>query len=76
MSTFLLALVAFLVLLVLFFATGKKAPSRPVGQLPEPSNAVRLLAREGKAIEAIKLYRKEAGASLREAKHVVDGIRD
>lgn len=63
------------VLVVLFFASGKKTPSRPPEVLPSPSIGVRQLAGEGKAIDAIKLYRRESGASLREAKNVVDRLR-
>ncbi len=75
MTTIFLCIIAFWVLLVLFFATGKKTPSRPISELPEPSIGVQLLARESKVIDAIKLYRKETGSSLHEAKQVVDSIR-
>jgi ribosomal protein L7/L12 len=75
MTTALFGLIAFFVLLILFFATGKKTPSRPITELPKPSIAVHLLAQENKLIDAIKLYRKETGSSLHEAKQVVDSIR-
>ena len=38
------------------------------------SDEVRQLVRDGKKIEAIKLYRQETGADLAEAKDVVDSI--
>ena len=75
MTTVLFGVIAFLVLLVVFFATGKKTPPRPIDQLPTPSIGVRRLAGEKRIIDAIKLYRREAGTSLREAKLVVDSIR-
>ena len=75
MTTVLLGVITFLVLLVVFFATGKRSPSRPVEQLPTPSISVRKLVSDKKIIDAIKLYRQEAGTSLREAKLVVDSIR-
>ena len=75
MTTVLLGVIAFLVLLVVFFATGKRTLSRPIDQLPTPSISVRKLASEKKIIDAIKLYRQEAGTSLHEAKLVVDSIR-
>lgn len=75
MTTILLCIIAFLVLAVLFFATGKKTPSRPISELPKPSIGVQLLVRESKVIDAIKLYRKETGSSLHEAKQVIDSIR-
>nr|CAP48724.1 putative integron gene cassette protein [uncultured bacterium] len=75
MTTVLFGVIAFLVLLVVFFATGKETPPRPIDQLPAPSIGVRRLAGEKKIIDAIKLYRRETGASLREAKLVVDSIR-
>lgn len=75
MTTVLVAAIALLVLLALFFATGKKTPSRSLDQLPPASAGVHSLAREGKSIDAIKLYRRETGATLREAKQVVDSLR-
>ena len=47
----------------------------PAGQLEGgvPSEVV-ALARAGKAIAAIKLFRKLTGAGLREAKEVVDSL--
>ncbi len=51
--------------------------SMPVG-MPHDSGfipeEVRLLAREGKTIEAIKLLREQTGLGLKEAKEQVDGI--
>ena len=51
--------------------------------LPEPEPSVGhatdsdllMLIREGRAIEAIKLYRERTGASLREAKDAIDRLR-
>jgi ribosomal protein L7/L12 len=37
------------------------------------SDAVRRLADAGKKVEAIKAYRDETGAGLREAKEIIDG---
>lgn len=75
MTTVLMGVIALLALLVLFFATGKKTPSRPLEQLPPASAGVQALASLGKRIDAIKLYRRETGATLREAKQVVDSLR-
>ena len=66
---------AFLILLAVFFATGKKTPPRSLDALPPPSEAVRRLALAGKSIEAIKRYRQDTGATLREAKLLVDALR-
>lgn len=76
MTTIILGVIAFLVLLVVLFATGKKkAPSRPTNELPAPSVAVRSLVDEKKIIDAIKLYRQETHSSLYEAKQMIDSIR-
>lgn len=40
-----------------------------------PSPGVEALARAGKMIEAIKLYREETGASLLDAKNAVERLR-
>ncbi|MGI5339442.1 hypothetical protein ACQEVS_19670 [Streptomyces sp. CA-181903] len=37
---------------------------------------VRALVREGKTIQAIKVHREATGASLKEAKDVVDAIKE
>jgi ribosomal protein L7/L12 len=43
---------------------------------PEPSTKVRQLAVDPKAkIEAIKTYRRESGADLRQAKRIVEQLR-
>ncbi|MFG6412521.1 hypothetical protein ACG02S_01265 [Roseateles sp. DC23W] len=50
---------------------------RHLGLVPdtEPSFEVRALARDPKRrIEAIKLYRRQSGAELRDARQVVDGL--
>lgn len=75
MTTVLMGIIALFALLVLFFATGKKTPARPLEQLPPASAGVQTLASLGKSIDAIKLYRRETGATLREAKQVVDSLR-
>lgn len=44
-------------------------------QLAEPSEQVKALARQpGRRIEAIKAYRQQTGAGLKEAKAVVDKL--
>ena len=75
MTTILLGIIAFLVLVIIFMATGKKTPPRPIGELPTPSIAVRSLVNEKKIIEAIKLYRQDTGVGLYEAKQVIDSLR-
>ena len=73
--TIILASVLFAVIcLVVFFATGRKTPVRPVSELPKPSLAVKALIDEKRTLDAIKLYRQDTGASLYEAKQVVDSI--
>jgi ribosomal protein L7/L12 len=42
---------------------------------PESIQHVRNLAKQGKEIEAIKVYRQYTGASLRDAKDFVEGMR-
>lgn len=74
MTTVLFGIIALLVLLVLFFATGKTTPSRPLEQLPPASPGVHSLASLGRSIDAIKLYRRETGATLREPKQLVDSL--
>lgn len=75
MTTILLGIIAFLVLAIVFMATGKKAPPRSIEALPTPSTAVRSLVNEKKLIEAIRLYRRDTGVSLYEAKQVIDHLR-
>lgn len=75
MTTILASIIFVLICLVVFFATGKKTPVRPVSELPTPSLAVRALINEKRTLDAIKLYRRESGASLYEAKQVVDGVK-
>ena len=53
---------------------GALAPPLPTAG-HAPSGGVEALAREGRMIEAIKLYRKETGASLLEAKSAVERLR-
>jgi large subunit ribosomal protein L7/L12 len=50
---------------------GKTAPTQLEGGVPA---AVVALARAGKAIDAINLFRELTGAGLREAKAVVDSL--
>lgn len=49
-----------------------KAPVTP--EATEPSEQVCALYRQGKKIEAIKLYREETGVGLKEAKETVETI--
>ena len=41
---------------------------------PAPDEEVRVLAREGRKIEAIKLYRERSGLGLAQAKAVIDSL--
>ncbi len=54
------------------------APSVPQKPAPPPSERVRAIAQDPKRkIEAIKLYREETGAGLKEAKEAVEAcVRD
>ena len=55
---------------------GETKTSRTPQELPEPSVRVRKLVAELQIIEAIKTYREEnAGVGLKEAKDVVDALR-
>ena len=50
-------------------------PNRTVNPAAkEPSEEVRALYRQGKKIQAIKLYREETGVGLKEAKDMVETI--
>jgi len=51
------------------FSTRQKM--RDMSALPEPSEDVRRLVREQRKVEAIRTYRRQTGASLLEACHVV-----
>ena len=52
------------------------SPSRPVAELPKPSDEVARLTKAGQIIDAIKLYRDQnPGIGLKEAKDVVDAMR-
>jgi len=57
----------------------KTAGARPASfhpYLAEPSEAVKALARiPGQAIPAIRLYREQTGAGLKDAKDVIDALR-
>lgn len=46
----------------------------PQGQYPPPSGAVMQLLYQGKKIHAIKLYREQTGANLKDAKDAVEAI--
>jgi len=46
----------------------------PPGQYPPPSDAVMQLLYQGKKIHAIKLYREQTGASLKDAKDAVEAV--
>ena len=50
------------------------APLQPMAA-PPPAADVEALVRQGRVIEAIKAYREQTGASLVEAKQVVDRLR-
>lgn len=56
---------------VMIFLYLRRRPQRPPSR---PSEAVVLLAREGRTIEAIKLHRQLTGDGLRQAKDAVDAI--
>jgi hypothetical protein len=52
-----------------------RGSDRPVGPRQPPSDEVKVLARTpGRKIAAIKLYRDQTGAGLRDAKEVVEEI--
>ena len=63
-------------------AAGSALSTRPAAGTPGPATGlepalydrVKDFLRQGKRIEAVKLYRETTGASLREAKDAVDGI--
>lgn len=45
------------------------------GQLTEPTEAIKALARQpNRRIEAIRLYREQTGASLKDAKEIIDRV--
>lgn len=45
--------------------------ARAVSELPDPSDEVTHLLREGKKVAAVRAYRKQTGATLLEAHHVI-----
>jgi len=63
------------VLVVLLLAARRKEPQQPAAPLRAPSEAVREAMREGRKIDAIKLYRdEEPAASLAAAKAAVERL--
>ena len=62
-------LVFIIVLLIIFSA--KRPKTRPVAELPEPSEAVRELIAQKRKVAAVKAYREQTGVSLAEATQVV-----
>ncbi len=63
---------AFVFVLILF--SRKRSEPRAPAVLTEPSVEVRQLASAGKKIQAIKLYRQQTGATLRDSKSVIENI--
>ncbi|MBM4784177.1 MAG: hypothetical protein GQE15_41435 [Archangiaceae bacterium] len=51
---------------------GEAAPVVPTA--PAPASSVQALLREGRKIEAIKLYREQTGLGLKEAKDAVEAM--
>lgn len=58
----------------LFKPKAQQGPARSTAELPEPSAEVRQFAASGQRVVAVKLYRQQTGATLRESKDVVDAI--
>jgi len=54
--------------------TGALGTTTPIAPAPDPTddNSIDALLREGKKINAIKLYRRTHGVGLKEAKEIVD----
>jgi ribosomal protein L7/L12 len=69
-----IGLLAVVVALVAIYASRSTRP-REVENLPAPSSEVVALAREGRKIDAIRMYRKQATAGLYEATRVIESIR-
>lgn len=62
------------------FLVGRSRASRgtaapPPRDLPLPSEEVVRLTAEGKVIDAIRTYREQTGAGLKESKDVIDQLR-
>ena len=53
---------------------GRPLPPREGTPLPPPDDTVRQLAAGGQKIEAIKRYREQTGADLKDAKDVVESL--
>ena len=61
-----------LVLALIAILASRLTKPCPVEKMPEPSPEVHDLIKAGAKIGAIRLYRKETGASLLEANRVID----
>lgn len=70
-----MGVIAIIICLVVAFFNSRRTVCHAVVELPTPSPAVRTLVNQDRIIEAIKLYRVETAASLRESKHVIDSLR-
>jgi|HigsolmetaAR203D_1030402.scaffolds.fasta_scaffold25761_3 hypothetical protein len=65
------AILAIVVIVLALVVIAKQPKPRPVSDLPVPSDDVRGLIGQGKKVAAIRAYRKQTGATLLEANHVV-----
>lgn len=68
-----IGLLAVVVALVAICASRSARP-REVANLPAPSLEVIALARQGRKIDAIRMYRRQAMAGLYEATRVIESI--
>lgn len=71
MKIVLLVVVAVVVLVAL--SALRKPKARDASELPAPDGAVAALITAGNKVGAIRAYWKQTGASLLEAKRVIDG---
>ena len=65
------AILAISVIVLTLVVIIKQPRPRPTSDLPDPSNDVQRLIRQGKKVAAIRAYRRQTGATLLEASNVV-----
>ena len=66
------AILAISAIVLALVVIAKQPRPRPTSVLPKPSNDVQRLIRQGKKVAAIRAYRKQTGASLLEARNVIE----
>ena len=70
------AIIAGVVVLVLVLAARRAGTEAPKVDLAPPNDEVRAHLAAGRKIQAIKAYREQTGAGLKDAKDAVEALED